>query len=141
MNKNQTNALPFSSLQEAHGAIPYNMTNDYMFRAVLQSNNKVLCGLVRSLLHLSEDIPLTAEITNPIVLGESINDKEFRLDVNVNLNNSTILNLEMQIANKLNWPNRSISYLCRSFNQLNKGEDYNDIKPVIHIGFLDYTII
>ncbi len=46
----------------------------------------------------------------------------------------------MQIANKLNWPNRSISYLCRSFNQLNKGEDYNDIKPVIHIGFLDYTL-
>ena len=26
--------------QNAHGKIPYGMTNDYMFRAVLQSNNK-----------------------------------------------------------------------------------------------------
>lgn len=32
-------------LQNAHGPIPYNMTNDYMFRAVLQSNNKVLRGM------------------------------------------------------------------------------------------------
>ena len=46
----------------------------------------------------------------------------------------------MQVTNKLNWPNRSVSYLCRSFNQLNRGEDYDNIKPVIHIGFLDYTL-
>ncbi|MBD5542620.1 MAG: hypothetical protein HDR00_15785 [Lachnospiraceae bacterium] len=34
------------ALQEAHGTIPYGMTNDYMFRAVLQSNNNVLRGLI-----------------------------------------------------------------------------------------------
>ncbi|MBQ8624713.1 MAG: PD-(D/E)XK nuclease family transposase [Agathobacter sp.] len=116
MQQEQSNLVPFSTLQEAHGVIPYNMTNDYMFRAVLQSNNLVLCGLIRSLLHLSEEISLTAEITNPIILGESIEDKEFRLDINVTINHSTLLNLEMQIANKLNWPNRSIVYLCRSFD-------------------------
>ena len=36
------------------GEVSYNMTNDYMFRAVLQSNNKVLRGLICSLLHLKE---------------------------------------------------------------------------------------
>lgn len=135
-----SNPMMFASLQEATGALPYNMTNDYMFRAVLQSNNKVLCGLIRALLHLSEDISLTAEITNPIVLGEAIHDKEFRLDINVIINQSSLLNLEMQVADKLNWPNRSLSYLCRSFDQLNQSEEYQDIKPVIHIGFLDYTL-
>ena len=30
-------AVPF---EEASGAIPYNMTNDYMFRIVLQENGK-----------------------------------------------------------------------------------------------------
>ncbi|MDE5939525.1 MAG: hypothetical protein K2H37_10630, partial [Lachnospiraceae bacterium] len=39
----------FSALQEAYGPVPYGMTNDYMFRAVLQSNNKVLRGLICSL--------------------------------------------------------------------------------------------
>lgn len=135
-----SNPMIFSSLQEATGALPYNMTNDYMFRAVLQSNNKVLCGLIRALLHLPEDISVTAEITNPIVLGESITDKEFRLDINVVINQGTLLNLEMQVADKLNWPNRSLSYLCRSFDQLNQSEDYQCVKPVIHIGFLDYTL-
>ena len=94
--------VTFQSLQDAHGAIPYNMTNDYMFRAVLQTNNKVLRGLICSLLHLSSEEIISAEITNPIILGESIENKEFRLDIHVLLNNNTIINLEMQVANMLN---------------------------------------
>ncbi len=136
----QTPNLTFTSLQNAHGPMPYSMTNDYMFRAVLQSNNFVLRGLIGSLLHLSEEEMVSVEITNPIVLGEAIEDKEFRLDINLILNDNTLINLEMQIANQLNWTNRSLSYICRSFDQLNHGQKYNSIKPVIHIAFLDYTL-
>lgn len=46
----------------------------------------------------------------------------------------------MQITNKLNWQNCSLLYLSRSFDNLNRGEDYLNIKPAIHIGFLDYTL-
>ena len=56
------------------------------------------------------------------------------------MNNSTIINLEMQILNIGNWPERSLSYLCRSFDQLYKGQDYAETKPVIHIGILDFTL-
>ena len=122
------------------GSIPYNMTNDYMFRAVLQKNNKVLRGLLCSLLHLDEKDISSVTITNPIVLGDALEDKEFRLDINVILNDNTLINLEMQVANQLNWKNRSISYLCRSYDQLHKGQNYSAAKPVIHIGFLDYTL-
>ncbi|MBD5541806.1 MAG: Rpn family recombination-promoting nuclease/putative transposase [Lachnospiraceae bacterium] len=135
---NQTAA--FQTFQNAHGEIPYGMTNDYMFRAVLQSNSKVLCSLICSLLHLSKKEVISIEITNPIILGESIKSKEFRLDIVVLLNDRTIINLEMQVANKLNWTNRSILYLCRSFDNPQKGQDYLDAKPAIHIGFLDYTL-
>ena len=129
-----------TSFINAKGKIPYNMTNDYMFRAVLQSNNKVLRGLICALLHLQESDIRSVEITNTIILGQAIEDKEIRLDINVVLNNNKLINLEMQVANELNWPNRSVLYLCRSFDQLNHGQDYNEIKPVIHIGFLDYTL-
>lgn len=128
------------NLKNAHGAIPYGMTNDYMFRAVLQTNNKALRGLICSLLHLQQEEVLSVEITNPIILGESVRNKEFRLDINVKLNNHTLINLEMQVAVRLNWPSRSVSYLCRSFDMLNHGQDYSEIKPVIHIGFLDFTL-
>ena len=46
----------------------------------------------------------------------------------------------MQVANQLNWKNRSISYLCRSYDQLQKGQNYSEAKPVVHIGFVDYTL-
>lgn len=136
----QHKPITSSSLHYAHGSIPYTMTNDYMFRAVLQSNNKVLRGLVRSLLHLKEDEIISVKITNPIILEDSIEKKEFRLDINVVLNNHTLINLEMQVANQLNWNDRSLLYLCRSFDSLHRGEDYKVTLPVIHIGFLDYTL-
>ncbi len=41
-----------SAFQNATGKIDYTMTNDYMFRAVLQENKKVLIGLICALLHL-----------------------------------------------------------------------------------------
>lgn len=130
----------YMSLQDAHGELPYGMTNDYMFRAVLQSNNKVLRGLICSLLHLSESEVNSVVITNPIVLGADVADKEFRLDINVILNNKILINLEMQVTNRLNWRNRSVMYLCRSFDQLNHGQDYGNAKPAVHIGLLDYTL-
>ncbi len=86
--------LLFRRLSNAHGRVSYNMTNDYMFRAVLQSNNKVLRGLICSLLHLKETEVHSVEITNPIILGEAISDKEIRLDIHVRLNNKAAINLD-----------------------------------------------
>ena len=141
MNHIELNLSNFDiSFQNATGEIPYGMTNDYMFRAVLQKNNKVLKGLICALLHLEEQEVISVTITNPIILGQAIEDKEFRLDIHVIFNDNTYINLEMQVANKLNWINRSISYLCRSYDQLQHGQDYSEAKAVIHIGFLDYTL-
>ena len=129
-----------NEIKNITGNIPYGMTNDYMFRAVLQENKIVLRGLICSLLHLSEDEIKDVYITNEIVLGESITNKEFRLDINIALNNNMLINLEMQIANRLNWTERSLSYLCHAFDHLLKGEDYTNAKPVVHIAFLDFTL-
>ena len=129
-----------ASFMEATGVIQYNMTNDYMFRYILQKNKKVLKGLICSLLHLQPKQIRNVEITNPIDLSEDIDGKDFILDINVLLNDNTQINLEMQVENKHNWPDRSLAYLCRSFDQLYKGQEYEEALPVIHIGFLDYTL-
>lgn len=129
-----------SDFQNATGPVRYGMTNDYMFRAVLQSNEKVLRGLICSLLRLQDTDIRSILIINPIVLGESIEDKEFRLDINLILNDNTIINLEMQVLNRPNWKSRSTAYLCRSFDQLQHGQNYQEAKPVIHISFLDFTL-
>ena len=97
MSDNQNNfQLP------ERGALTIPMTNDYLFRALLQQNNKVLTGLIASLLHLSPSEISSVEITNPIVLGESTSDKTFFLDIRVVLNQNTLINLEMQVINEHN---------------------------------------
>ena len=66
--------------------------------------------------------------------------KEENLDLKVKLNNDRILNFEVQVIDEKNWPERSLSYACRTFDQLMQGEDYIKAKPVYHIGFLDFDL-
>ena len=82
-----------NSWQNATGPLTIPMTNDYLFRALLQRNNFVLRGLIAALLHLNESDIISVFITNPINLGECITDKTFILDINLILNDNTIINL------------------------------------------------
>lgn len=122
------------------GPVSIPLTNDYLFRALLQRNNRVLKALICSLLHLKISNVHSVTITNPIELGKTITDKEFILDIRIELNQNTIINLEMQVLNEGNWPERSLCYLCRAFDNLNEGNDYSSVKPAIHIGILDFTL-
>lgn len=120
--------------------IQYNMTNDYMFRYILQKNEKVLRGLICALLSLKPNQIKTVEIQNPIDLSKNISGKDFVLDIKVLMNNNQLINLEMQVKNEFNWADRSLTYLCRAFDQLQSGQEYEETLPVIHIGFTDFTL-
>ena len=187
------NQTPDKTFKNATGKIDYTMTNDYMFRAVLQENKKVLTGLICSLLHLKRSDVKTILILNPIelvqhcannseystcylhqycvvvsqqchriasflrlvlsqisgtvfhcylgnaVLGKAIDDKAYVLDIKILLNNALVINLEMQVLRQDFWTDRSLLYLCRAFDNLEKGNDYTAIKPAYHIGILDFT--
>lgn len=128
------------SFETATGSIDYPFTNDYMFRAILQKDKQVLKALIAALLHLKKESIHDAAITNPIELGAAISDKDFILDIRVNLNNEQLIDLEMQMSNEYNWSERSISYAARSFDQLNSGEEYKEVLPVHSIGFLNFTL-
>lgn len=134
--------LPY---MEAAGKLPHPLTNDYMFKALLQKNRNVLKHMICSMLHLRPEKVESVEIKNPIVLGEALTEdfdsKIFVLDINVLLNSQVLINLEMQVINYDNWAERSLIYLCRNFDQLSRGEDYAQVKPAIHIGFLDFTLV
>ena len=139
---NNDNELEFlkRELSEAKGEIDYTFLNDYMFRSILQKSKRVLKALVCALLNLPFEEVINVEITNPIELGKAINDKDFILDIKIEINNTDILNLEMQLVNYSDWPERSLQYLCRTYDSLSKGEEYTETKKAIHIGLLDYTL-
>ena len=128
------------ALKDAHGPVLFNMTNDYLFRAVLQTNHNVLKGLVCSLLHLDEKDIKSLKILNPIELGKQIDQKEFHLDVKLDLNNNTTINLEMQVRFQDFWADRSLGYLCRTYDNLTKGDNYKNSPTAIHIGIIDFDL-
>ncbi len=129
-----------SLFQHATGKLAYGLTNDYMFRAIMQKNEKVLRGLIGSLLGISQEEIVSVELTNPIILGSAIGEKESILDLKIILNHDQLLNIEMQVANRGYWVERSLLYLCRNFGRLQSGQDYAEVMPCLHIGIIDFDL-
>lgn len=129
-----------SSLATATGKIDFPFTNDFVFRAILQRNKRVLTALICAILHIPKEHVKDIIITNPIELGLAPVQKEFILDIRVLFNNEQLIDLEMQMANFHDWPERSLSYAARCFDNLDSGEDYLDVLPVHSIGFLNFTL-
>ncbi|MBD5533227.1 MAG: Rpn family recombination-promoting nuclease/putative transposase [Lachnospiraceae bacterium] len=116
------------------------LTNDYMFKVVLQTDETILCALLCSLLDLTPGDIHSIVITNPFVPGTTIKDKDAILDIRLILNGDRLINLEMQIKNEGDWPERSLCYLCRAFDNLEKGAPYRNVAPAHHIGILNFSL-
>ena len=140
MTKNERTAMFSSLLQNASGKMRFTLINDYMFRATFQRNKRALIGLVSAILGIRPEDIKSIEILNPIELGKSMEAKDFILDLKVLLNNDTTILIEMQVLNLGNWPERSLGYLSRAFDGLNRGQNYLESKPVVQVSFLDFTL-
>jgi predicted transposase/invertase (TIGR01784 family) len=125
---------------EYTGKLQYTFRNDYMFKAVLQKNKRVLTGLLSSLLGTPMDEIVDVHLENPIILGESIDNKTVMLDILVTLNHDQRVNVEMQVIKQEIWVERSLTYLCKTFNQLNVGEAYDQVMKTVHIGIVDFEL-
>lgn len=118
----------------------YGMSNDYMFKAVMQECEDVLRNLLSALLDLEDEEITSCIITNPIILGESIDDKNCILDIKLVLNRNRNINIELQIRKEEYWEERSLLYWSRTYDDLKTGEDYGLLKPTYHIGIIDFPL-
>ena len=134
-------AIPLpDSIDHLTGPLPFRMTNDVLFHILFEASNTALRGLVCSLLKLEDSDIQSIEVKNPIEFGKTIFSKGFILDLKLLLNNNTSINVEMQVLKVKNWTERSLSYLCRSYDKLSVGDDYLETNAAIHIGILDYDL-
>lgn len=129
-----------SSVLDMHGPLHFRFTNDYLFRATLQTSSLALKGLVCALMGLSMEDIQECTIENPIELGENIDDKTCILDVKILLNSTERINIELQVLNEGDWTDRSLLYLCRAFDDLSSGSPYTSLKKTVHIGILDFQL-
>lgn len=68
--------------------------------------------------------------------------KQGILDIQLELNDATKINIEMQLKQKRDWDKRSVFYLAKMFtSDLRRGENYKNAKKCIAITILDFNII
>ena len=140
-NVSESTGIPnFLGIRDESAKIPYSLKNDYLFIALMNSYQYTLKMLICSLLGMQMTDIVSLEIQNPIKVGEVIESKTFILDVHVLLNHNVCIDIELQVVDYKNWPERSLGYLCRTYDNLNKGMDYIETKPAIHVSILDYTL-
>ena len=130
---------PVNDWHELSGKINYSLCNDYLFRALLQTDPDALNYLISCLLELPLDT-LNVVIQNPIELGDQIDDKDYVLDLKVLVNNEILCNVEMQVWNQSYWAPRSLAYLCKTFaDQFSYGGKFVHPMPAIHVGILSFS--
>lgn len=142
MSKIQIKSTPstFHSLEEQSGPISIPLTNDILFKLLMQENQDVLHSFLCALLKFKPAQITSIEIQNTYIPGKTIDDKQTILDIKMVINNVQRINLEMQVLNEGDWKERSIIYLCRTFDSIEKGDSYSHILPAHHIGILDFSL-
>ncbi len=133
-------SIQTTNTMDENQPIGYTLKNNYLFIALMNDSEYALKMLVCSLLGYRKSDIKKITIRNPIQVGKAIERKGFVLDVALLLNDDTYVNIELQLIDYGNWPERSVGYLCRSYDNLNRGDDYINTKPAIHIGILDFTL-
>ena len=130
---------------------PFNTLNDcfvrYFFRnmravATDKGGEKVLLDFINAVM-ISADMKTfkAVEILNPFNLKRHYKDKETILDVKCITKNGTVVIIEVQLSVNSRFPERILYYWASNYSKLlKKGEQYEELTPVISINLLNFNL-
>ncbi len=100
---------------------------------------ELLKELVAELLGIPMDSIKTFTIKNPEMLPENLGDKFCRLDINMTVNGQQV-DLEVQVSNEGDYPERVMYYWAREFSSaLLTGQGYSELPRTIIISIIDFV--
>jgi len=119
--------------------LKYKMTNDLLVKMLFVKYPDLLKSLVAELLVIKyEDIEQFI-ITNPEMPPETIGDKYCRLDINMIVNGQRV-DLEIQVENEGNYPERSLFIWAKDFSTaIKEGDDFSELPKTIIISILGFN--
>lgn len=120
----------------------YTLKNDILFKALFgkEGNEKYLKSLLEALFQLPiYKIEIITEYTLEQLAKE---EKGGRLDILAKINDSTYVNIELQIRDEKNIEERTLYYTSRLLTEKSqKVERYEELDKVIMINILDYELL
>ena len=123
---------------------PFNALNDCFVRYFFtdKGGEKVLLDFINAVM-ISADMKTfkAVEILNPFNLKKHYNDKETIVDVKCITKNGTVVIIEVQLSGNSRFPERILYYWSSNYSKLlKKGEEYEDLTPVISINLLNFNL-
>jgi predicted transposase/invertase (TIGR01784 family) len=122
------------------GELRYKMTNDALFKMVFVNNEILLKRLVAVLLRVRLEEIEAFSIINPEMPPAAMGEKFCRLDINMKVNGQ-IVDLEIQVNDEYDYPERSLYYWAREYSSaLGQGKDFTDLPRTIVISILAFSL-
>jgi len=119
--------------------LKYTLTTDTLFKLLFTKYQHLLKDFVAALLGIDCKSIEEFIIVNPDISPEELGKKFCRLDINMVVNGQKI-DLEVQVTDEGNYPERSLFYWAREFSTgINEGEDYRELPRTIVISILGFV--
>ena len=123
---------------------PFNALNDCFIRYFFtdKGGEKVLLDFINAVM-ISADMKTfkAVEILNPFNLKRHYKYKETIVDVKCITKNGTVVIIEVQLSGNSRFPERILYYWASNYSKLlKKGEEYEDLTPVISINLLNFNL-
>ena len=115
---------------------------DVVFKMLFGSekNKHILKAFLSDMLEIPESDLHNITVKNPEIDPESINEKYYRLDLNIDIGKD-LINVELQIRYEEFFAERSLIYLAKLYSsQLDLGEEYSKTCPCIAVNIVDFLI-
>jgi len=126
--------------RDAMTKLEYTFTNDILFKTFFVKNEDLLKGLVSELLNIPYESIEQLTITNPEMPPDVMGDKFCRLDINMTVNGQRV-DLEIQVSNEGDYPERSLYYWAKEYTSaLKESESYIKLPRTIIISILAFKL-
>ena len=119
--------------------LKYTMQTDTLFKILFTKYPDLLKRLIAELLGIQYESIEEFAIVNPDISPEELGKKFCRLDINMIVNGQKI-DLEIQVTDEGNYPERSLFYWAKEFaTGISEGEDYRELPRTIIISILGFV--
>ena len=120
--------------------LKHTFKTDILFKMLFTKHKNLLRHLVAHLLRIPLNDITEFRLENPEMPPESMGKKFTHLDIHMAVNYQQV-NLEVQVENEQNYPERSLYHWARMYsNALPVGEDYAELPRTIVISILDFPL-
>lgn len=120
--------------------LQYTFKTDTLFKMLFVKYPELLKELVANLLGISSGSIGQFTIKNPEMPPENLGDKFCRLDINMTVNGQQV-DLEVQVSNEGDYPERVMYYWAREFSSaLPAGEGYSRLPRTLVVSIIDFML-